>query len=350
MTKTSSSEIWLVLDSRQFGGIETHVLQLAQGLIQYQQTVKVWLICAYTPASPLCAKLEQLGIHYAFLGQGHSSALVELIDQIKQCQPDVVHAHGYRASLLTKMAKLRTRCTQISTYHAGETPRGKVRMYDWLDRYSAFISDRSIAVSHGIKAKIPSHSCYFDNFIDCQDVPFSHGQRIAFVGRLSEEKAPERFCRLAQAFPNELFDIFGEGPLEKVVQDLAPGNTTCHGYQPNMNASWPTLSVLVICSHFEGLPMVALEAMARGIVVIAFPVGELPRLINDGVNGWIADSEPMLAKKLADWLALSDDAKSAIRVNAANTILQHHSQSAIIPKMITFYRNSGLHLASQIEN
>ena len=350
MKKTSSNEVWLIIDSRQYGGIETHVIQLAIGLRQYQQPVRVWLVSRYAQVSPLIEKLEKSNIQYDYLGTSSLSALLNLTHLIQQYRPLAVHAHGYRASILTKIATIRTRTYQLTTYHAGETSSGRMRLYDGVDRISAAMSDHALVVSHAIAHKIPSRTIHLKNFIDCAEMHFAHGEHIAFVGRLSKEKAPERFCRLATQFPLQSFHLYGSGPLEKAIHTMAGSNVQCHGYQADMTVVWPTISVLVICSDFEGLPMVALEAMARGIVVIAIAVGDLPCLISDGENGLLARDESMLSPQLQRWLSLSKKAQHTLRLNAANTIHQNYSQNAIIPILLALYRQTSHQYDSQIAN
>jgi L-malate glycosyltransferase len=45
--------------------------------------------------------------------------------------------------------------------------------------------------------------------------------------------------------------------------------------------------VLLVTSSEEGFPMVVMEAMARGCIILATPVGDLPVHIKNGVNGFL---------------------------------------------------------------
>ena len=40
----------------------------------------------------------------------------------------------------------------------------------------------------------------------------------------------------------------------------------------------------VVCSHWEGLPLAALETMAAGVPLVASAVGGLPTLLADGAG------------------------------------------------------------------
>lgn len=355
MSTIQRDEIWLLIDSLRFGGIETHVCELAQGLRQQGTPVRVVFTQKYGESSPLKPLLVQNNVACSYLCELSTAKtqLSQLRFALKCHQPKLIHAHGYKASLLSKLAckLMRESVAQVSTYHAGETPTGRVWLYDFIDRYSAFLSDKTLVVSQKIGQKIPFSSIHINNFIATEHIKPKPGQQIAFVGRLSHEKAPERFVGLAHQFSSLTylnlepctpeFHCYGAGPLRESLEKMAGKDKEqlvhFHGHQTDMNAVWPNISVLVLCSRYEGLPMTALEAMARGIPVISTNVGDLDQLIQHGVNGYLADNHEMLAEHLKHWLELPEDARQKMRHCAIEKVTKSFSTKAIIPQLLVLY-------------
>ncbi|WP_447400056.1 glycosyltransferase family 4 protein [Vibrio harveyi] len=339
-------EVWILLDSRIYGGIESHVVELATGLQSFHVNVRVVLVVEYDPPAPLIDKLNQVQIPVSCLWhlcpkseRSKTIPVKQITGAVAEHQPSVIHTHGYKAALLARSAKLFTRTFPrlISTYHAGETPTGKVWVYDWMDRYSARLSDHSFAVSQAIQDKLPTQSELLNNFVT---IPEQHCRykEIAFVGRLSHEKGADRFIDIARQIPDIEFSIYGDGPEKSRVVESAPANVIFHGHQSDMDAVWRNISVLVISSRYEGLPMAALEAMARGIVVISLDVGRLPDLIQDGQNGFLAHDIPALTDKINNWLEMSHSEQYPMRHKAIETIKAHYSSRSIIPILIERYQ------------
>lgn len=339
-------EVWILLDSRIYGGIESHVVELATGLQSFHVNVRVVLVVEYDPPAPLINKLNQAQIPVSYLRhlcpkseRSKTIPVKQITGAVAEHQPSVIHTHGYKAALLARSAKLFTRTFPrlISTYHAGETPTGKVWAYDWLDRYSARLSDHSFAVSQAIQDKLPTQSELLNNFVT---IPEQHCRykEIAFVGRLSHEKGADRFIDIARQIPDIEFSIYGDGPEKPRLVESAPTNVIFHGHQSDMDAVWRNISVLVISSRYEGLPMAALEAMARGIVVISLDVGRLPDLIQDGQNGFLAHNIPALTDKINGWLEMSHSEQYPMRHKAIETIKAHYSSRSIIPILIERYQ------------
>ncbi|MCW8332994.1 glycosyltransferase family 4 protein [Vibrio paucivorans] len=338
----SPHSVWLLIDSLTYGGIETHVLELAKGLQAHQVATTVVFVAHYQTTPLLQTKLEHNGIPHFYLDQSFParSALHSLKLAIDTHKPALVHAHGYKASLYSRLIKYvsKSRFTQVSTYHAGETPKGKVWLYDFIDRYSASFSDACLAVSALIQNKLPSRSYMVNNFVSLDDNHQQHGEQIAFVGRLSHEKAPDRFMDLALKFPSQTFHCYGSGPMVAQLEQNKSDNLILEGHQNDMNQVWAKIGLLVISSRYEGLPMAALEAMARGIPVIAMNVGQLPTLISHQNNGYLADSPQSLEQSLNDWLASSPTQQAHMRSLAKQTVEQQYSPQSVIPQLLSIYQ------------
>ncbi|WP_286298760.1 glycosyltransferase family 4 protein [Vibrio apostichopi] len=354
-------EIWLFIDSQTFGGIETHVVELAKGLLNHGNKVRVVLLTQYTPEPSIIGRLNENALPYSYLqdlSKVQGNPIAQLRSAVEQYQPQLIHAHGYKASIVSKSTKLLSRpipLRQITTYHAGETPTGRVWIYDLLDRYTSWISNHSLVVSSKISRKLPTRSTLLNNFVsvadvsqpsvssDIQTAQSSHHNhlshyRFGFVGRLSHEKAADRFITLAKDFEQHQFNLFGDGPERSQLAQNSPANCQFHGHQNDMASVWPQIDVLIISSRYEGLPMAALEAMVRGIPVIATAVGNLPQLIDHGSNGYIAQSESELNTNLSAWLALSSTDKEIMSAKARQRVIDDYSPQAVIPQLLNCYR------------
>ena len=101
--------------------------------------------------------------------------------------------------------------------------------------------------------------------------------------------------------------------------------------------------VFVLPSYFEALPVALLEAMARGVPVIATRVGGIPDVIDDGVNGLLVDPgrpEPLARAIIA---MLTDDAlRSRLREAARTHVRKRYSTEAIIEDLGMLYRELGI--------
>ena len=69
--------------------------------------------------------------------------------------------------------------------------------------------------------------------------------------------------------------------------------------------------IFCLCSHYEGFPMVVLEAWAYGVPVVTTPVGALPDMVEEGKNGFLYDIDDVdaLANQL-DLLMANENMRS----------------------------------------
>jgi glycosyltransferase involved in cell wall biosynthesis len=327
-------KIWLALDSRTTGGIETHVMQLALGLKQAGQQVEVIFIKAYG-AHPLIPLLQQKGIETTSL----DGRFLTITKRIKTSRPDVIHSHGYKAGLLCRLAARLTSTIHISTYHAGEINRGKLAVYDWIDRYTAWLNHQSFTVNMDIARRLPTDSRVMDNFIAIPEIEPKADKQIAFVGRLSHEKGPDHILRLAARLPATGFHFYGSGPMEQDLKQRSTGNCIFHGNQSAMDDNWKNIDLLIMPSRFEGLPMVAMEAMARQIPVVAFDVGAMSKLVLHEHTGWLVPPGRIntVQQIVERWLKLDDQQKTPVRLAAGKHIEDNFSSGKMIPRIQRVY-------------
>lgn len=330
-------KVIILLDSRGFGGIESHVLQLAQGLTQHQHHAEIWLLRDHGP-HPLMMHLNQQGITLDYVNGGAAALFYKLQNQPK-C---VVHSHGYKAGILARVVCKMLKIPCFSTYHAGEKGHGRLALYQWLDNHMAWLASQTYAVSAPIKERLLPTCKLLNNFIHLPPPRRQNGLAIGFVGRLSAEKAPERMITLARCLPQQQCLIYGDGPLYQRMAQQAPVNLRLQGEQHDMEPAWQQLQLLIICSKHEGLPMVAIEAMARGIIVIAFDLGALGSLIESGENGWLIPGQDIqdIVSKIKHWLSLSETEQTKMKMCARARVEQHFSTDAVVPQLMQDYQNA----------
>jgi glycosyltransferase involved in cell wall biosynthesis len=169
---------------------------------------------------------------------------------------------------------------------------------------------------------------------------------IGFVGRFANQKSPhtllQAFATLLQrtTVPVRLVMI-GEGPLESSSRQLAAelditDRITWLGARdarPLMEA----FDMLALTSVSEGHPLVVLEAMARGLPIVATRVGGIAETVAHGVNGFIAPVQGV--QEIATALeALVDNPELRRQMGQASlTISRNFSVDRMVDQTIALY-------------
>jgi glycosyltransferase involved in cell wall biosynthesis len=129
---------------------------------------------------------------------------------------------------------------------------------------------------------------------------FAPGTYLAFLGRLTAEKGPEAAIRIADAvdMPLRIAAKVPRGERRYFKERLEPqidGDRVQLIGEVNDKAKREFLAgaaaLLFPIDWPEPFGLVMIEAMACGTPVIAFRRGSVPEVIEDGVSGFIVDSE-----------------------------------------------------------
>lgn len=133
---------------------------------------------------------------------------------------------------------------------------------------------------------------------------------ILTVSRLVEHKGHEYVLRamplLLEDFPQLIYHVVGEGEivgkLHHLAQDLGIADSVqFHGRvsEEMLDKHYANASVFVMPSRGEGFGFVFIEAMARGIPVVAGNMDASPEVVMDGQTGCIVDPTSVEAIAMA---------------------------------------------------
>ncbi|OPX55076.1 hypothetical protein BTE48_10615 [Oceanospirillum multiglobuliferum] len=349
LKELSMKPIILFIDSRDMGGIESHVLNLALALKKQHHLVEVIFWRCYQSQAKHNFGLQHHPIWPLLLAEGIPVKSVQgSISTLLKCVPKgaIVHSHGYKANLLNKLLCSIGRWHALPTHHNGDLGKGLLRIYVACDELSSKLF-HPISVSAPIYQRLAYGGSLITNFVtlperDALERPSQSANQIAFVGRISPEKNAEGFCLLSQYLDGQQLHIYGEG-VEKELLSKQYSQHYWYGQQ-NMAEHWSKIDLLVMPSLEEGLPLAALEAMAHGIPVCAFAVGDLPALIRDGVNGWLIPKGDLkaMANRICQWQSLGDQEKLKIRKQSQAIIKIHYSVEAVLPAITNIYQQVSL--------
>lgn len=119
------------------------------------------------------------------------------------------------------------------------------------------------------------------------------------VGRLSEEKGQLFLPEIAKILKEKAYQfkivIAGTGPIEKVFKEKIKEYKLEEyfeilGFRQDIKSIMNSIDCLVLPSHWEGLPTVALEAMACNKPAISFHVAGNPEVILKKQTGFTVDA------------------------------------------------------------
>jgi len=333
-------EIWQIIDSGRFGGIESHIKELSIGLQKVGIKVRVIFLEDYGK-HPLRSELEK----HAIACNALDGKLTSFVSLSRSYQPLLFHTHGYKANFLIRLVGKLMRTPTVSTFHSGMRGEGRVGFYNFIDETTSFLGKR-ISVDESISRRILWKTHVIPNFVKLPKNESSNyivkRKKIAFVGRLNKEKGPDEFCKLATHYPEIQFHVFGDGPLFSMLKQKYSDHVKFFGTVKNMDDFWDEYDFLCMTSKHEGLPLVALEAFAHRVPVIAYAVGGLRGLIDHGCSGFLVEPGNIkaLAEQIFQFYQLSTDEINQIKDNAYNKIEASYSSEVIIPKIIAFYEGA----------
>lgn len=356
-----------VIDGLKIGGAEILLRELSEGLLKKDFRVSV----AYSTPGPILGDLKALGVELIFiprLFRVDPYQFYNMYRSIKKVNPTIVHTHLFKSDFQARpAARLAQVPVVVSTLHSIDR-WAENRLLGKLYGLTARYADKVIAVSdkvrdfHVVNTGIsPKKLVTIENGVDANKYAsinsLNSGIRKEFsipkeaivygiIGRLTQPKGHETFLisakMILEKVPQAIFLVVGDGPLrDKLIQladELAIREKIIFtGFRNDIPEILAALDVLVISSHWEGLPVILLEGMAASKPVVATAVGGIPSVVTKESAFIVPPADPSALAMDCIKLANSVELRKSFGKAGYERVLKNYSLDAMVDRTVSLY-------------
>lgn len=348
----------------ELGGVTSHILLLARGLLEHGHQVEV-----ATTGGDALHLLEQMGVPVFMSPLYPSTALnlvrsvMRLVHLVRANRVDILHSHHRFTAIVGRLVSRLTSVPLVATIHEFKD--------DWHLLASLWMGDMTITPSEALKHHLVSFYAgkgedivVVPNAVDLGEVPDAaqcaavrealipdpDALTVGCIGRLSPEKGVRYFVQsiplIIKFAPKVRFLVVGDGPEQQALTRL----TYDLGLRPSQILLGPRtdipeimqlLDVVVIPSVSESFSLVALEAMRAARPVVATSVGGLPEVVRHGETGRLVppESPRALAQTICDLLADSAQ-RRRLGERGRQIVLEEYAASLMVDRTIEVYQRA----------
>jgi len=199
-----------------------------------------------------------------------------------------------------------------------------VLLYEGLEPIAQKYGLKHVTIHNGVDSK------YFEKLDIPTDIKKNKNEFwVGFVGRPESAKGYDQVLKMAKYLTKykDMKIVLVGGKSEYKEEE----NKIFLGFRKDIMNIYQLFDVLVLPSHAEGLPNVAMEAMSQGVPVIGNRVGGVERLIKNMVNGVLVNPgnvEEM--EKAILRLKQKNRLRKELGVNAKQTIFNDFNWDKIV--------------------
>jgi glycosyltransferase involved in cell wall biosynthesis len=309
-----------------YGGTERVVAYLTDALVELGHEVTLFA----SGDSETKAKLTAIWPRALRLDQSVKDHFVPLFMEIEAVarrahEFDVIHAHldYFSYPLLRRLG-----VPSLTTLH------GRLDLPELPALYSVYGDVPVVSISNSQRAPLPQAN-YIATVLhglpqNLLALGSGEGRYLAFLGRISPEKAPDAAIRIATAagVPLKLaakIDRVDEEYHRSVVAPLlSQGDIEFVGEiaeHQKLEFLGRASALVFPIAWREPFGLVMIEAMACGTPVIAFNYGSVPEVLEHGVTGFIVENEQQAAEAVAQVHRLD---RARIRAEFDRRFTAHH--------------------------
>ena len=330
----------------------------------------------------LVSKAEEFGIEVVLLDDQVREidpirdvrAFIKMVRFIRKGNFQIVHTHSSKAGILGRLAgwvagvPIRIHTVHGWSFH-NQMSRVTRRAIVTLEKMLSIVTDAYIIVTRadqqkgrevgigddgkyilirsGIDYSRFDGNCRGDDSLRKELGLDEECMLIGSLGRLSAQKSPLDFVRLAKGLSEEIENVaflyLGDGPLRSDFEHLTSSlglSEKVHllGMRHDVNRVMGALDIYVHTSRWEGLPRAFLEATACGVPVVATAVDGAVEFFEDGINGFLVapGDIPAMAVRVKE-LLLDHDLRQKIVERARERMGKEYSVESMVKEIETLY-------------
>jgi len=337
---------------RSWRGGQRQVLLLATGL--HDRGYRTLVV---GPAgSPLVQRAERAGLptyRLTLRGEWDVRRARELRAVAREWHADIIHAHDARSHTIALIAQLFRRKSRLVVTRRVVFPPKRVRLkYKW--GVDAFIAISNAVRDVMVKAGV-SRDCIK---VVYSGVPIPHVKQprdwrtergwpsdsivCGIVGAMTREKGLDSVGAIARRLPpgalsrTRIVLLGGKGKGETAAAGL---ETFDAGFVSDIHDAVAGLDLLWHPARSEGLGTAVIDAMSLGVTPIAFAVGGLPEVIEDGESGRLIEPGDLDAFAAAVAELITDDALRARLSSGARKRARQFDSAAMIEQTAEVYNS-----------
>lgn len=240
---------------------------------------------------------------------------------MRRFRPEVIHTHfAVPSGALAFTLSLLTGVPYVLTAHLGDVPGGvpekTARWFRWLEPFTKPIwrrAKRVVAVSeftrqlalkhYPVEIRVVPNGADFMHLVPDR-IELNQPPRIVFAGRFVSQKDPLTLVR-ALALLKDLdwtCSMLGDGPLFGDVRREIEKSGIMERFRlpgwvtpDEVLAEFSKSDILFMPSHTEGLPVVGVQALVKGLAIVASKIGGFLDLVEEDKNGFLIEARDQTA-------------------------------------------------------
>lgn len=309
------------------GGIATYMNELLPWQGRHFGRGQVALVCPEEQSACLSAEVHDAVQLFPYYRGGRGPAALLRLARcyrkvVRDWRPSLVHVHSSFAGVICRLPVLKPDVPLIYCAHGWAFARDDApwlcRLFAWVERQLQSRADAIIAISQHEKELAvaagldESRICVVSNGLS--DIPDYRERkarvadgplRLLFIGRLDRQKGLDWLLKFMQGTdPAKVqLDVVGAAVHSS---GTSAGNILANvhffGWRSpkEVGACLDACDAVIMPSRWEGFGLVAVEAMRKGVPVLASNRGALPEIVGNHQAGWIFDLDKptMLRKQL----------------------------------------------------